>query len=180
MGVCGRRARPMIEDVECRCSTCQDMCRHHPCTSTPDDVERLIEAGFVHQLSEDRFEVEVPALEGHPELGNRWKVIRAILPAVKGYEYESGPNPHHGECVFFEHGLCVLHESSLKPTGGKKASCQRTMVGSGYSIHRELIESWDTEQGRALVRRFVGEICDLWEQTSELGHPPSLVSDQPK
>ena len=153
-----------LQDVECSCKVCQHMCEWHPCTSTPDDIERLIEAGFMHQLAEDRFEIEVPALEGHPELGNRWKTIRAILPAVKGSEFELGPNPHHGECVFFNEGLCDLHAQGLKPTGGRKASCQRTMDGEGYAIHRELIEQWDTEQGRALVRRFVDEVCALWDE----------------
>lgn len=86
--------------VQCSCSICKRQC-HTPCLGTPDDIERIIDAGYVDRLELTNWAAGIL-------LGVTNVVVPMIQP-VAGKEY----------CAFFENGLCILHDRGLKPTEGR-------------------------------------------------------------
>lgn len=86
--------------VQCKCQKCKEQCRT-PCLGTPDDILRLIRAGYRDRLAQTAWCVGMA-------LGR----IKFPVPMVQAIQTQSG-------CVFFKDGLCELHESGLKPTEGK-------------------------------------------------------------
>ena len=84
----------------CSCSQCQRMCRI-PCIGTPEDIERLVDAGYTDRLAPTEWLVgKLAGLIDRP--------IYMIQPEQRG-----------GWCTFFHNGLCELHDKGLKPTEGK-------------------------------------------------------------
>ena len=86
--------------VQCSCSICKQQC-HTPCLGTPDDIERIIDAGYAYRLELTNWATGI-------FLG----VINVAVPMIQpvaGKEY----------CAFFENGLCILHDKNLKPTEGR-------------------------------------------------------------
>lgn len=86
--------------VQCSCSICKQQC-HTPCLGTPDDIERIIDAGYADRLELTNWATGI-------FLG----VINVAVPMIQpvaGKEY----------CAFFENGLCILHDKNLKPTEGR-------------------------------------------------------------
>ena len=86
--------------VQCSCSICKQQC-HTPCLGTPDDIERIIDAGYADRL-------ELTNLSTGIFLGVINDSVPMIQP-VAGKEF----------CAFFENGLCILHDKNLKPTEGR-------------------------------------------------------------
>lgn len=86
--------------VQCSRSICKQQC-HTPCLGTPDDIERIIDAGYADRLELTNWATGI-------FLG----VINVAVPMIQpvaGKEY----------CAFFENGLCILHDKNLKPTEGR-------------------------------------------------------------
>ena len=74
---------------------------HTPCLGTPDDIERIIDAGYADRLALTNWAAGI-------FLG----VINIAIPMIQpvsGKEF----------CAFFENGLCILHDKDLKPTEGR-------------------------------------------------------------
>lgn len=88
------------EEVECSCEHCQNQCKV-PCLGTPDDILRLLEAGYRQQLSVSYW--MIGALLGK---------IPHSVPMVQAIKTEHG-------CIFHKDRLCELHSLGLKPTEGK-------------------------------------------------------------
>ncbi|MBF0577400.1 hypothetical protein [Dysgonomonas sp. GY617] len=86
--------------TECRCEECKSQCRT-PCLGTPDDIIKLIEAGYTDKLRLTVWTV-----------GMRINKIEFPIPMVQAMMTENG-------CIFFKNGLCELHDLGLKPTEGK-------------------------------------------------------------
>lgn len=84
----------------CRCQQCKSQCRT-PCLGTPDDIIRLIQAGYADKLSLTAWMV-----------GIRLNKLDFPIPMVQARMTENG-------CIFFKDGLCELHDLGLKPTEGK-------------------------------------------------------------
>lgn len=148
--------------TECSCINCQNMCRIHPCTTTPNDVERLIEAGYIERLSLDYFDLEEP--EPYLPCMNRWRTVKAVLPGVKGREFVER-NPSQGECTFLTaNGLCELHDIKLKPTMGRIAHCGLAM-GDFQEQHTLVVLQWDTVEGLKVYQEFLEEILACWKSS---------------
>lgn len=101
------------EPNACACSTCKDMCSKAPCLATPEDIVKLIDAGYQDRL--------VPTL---------WMVgvLMGLGTPIAMVQARTMPN---GSCTFLnDQGLCELHDSGLKPTEGKLANCKTTTVPS--------------------------------------------------
>ncbi|MBD5237737.1 MAG: hypothetical protein HDS62_09485 [Bacteroidales bacterium] len=88
--------------TECSCDKCKNQCRT-PCLGTPEDIDRLIRAGYGDRLA--------PTLWGAGILiGCTNKIIKLIAPKQED----------NGWCAFrTSDGLCELHDKGLKPTEGK-------------------------------------------------------------
>lgn len=89
-------------ESECACDTCKAMCKRMSCIATPQDVEKLIAAGY-----KDKLEIRVYYDEK--------TLVHFPLIAPK-FSKETG-------CVFHnDQGLCELHDKKLKPTEGRVAN----------------------------------------------------------
>lgn len=85
----------------CKCEACRNQCRT-PCLGTPDDILRLIKAGYRDELSVSYWLVGVV-------LGRMEHPIVMVQPVKTG----------EGWCIFYHQGLCGLHDKGLKPTEGR-------------------------------------------------------------
>ena len=87
--------------VSCKCDKCRNQCRT-PCLGTPDDILRLIEAGYRSRL--------VPTLWGVGLVMGRLPYAVPMVQAIR---------EDNGFCTFYHNGLCELHDLGLKPTEGR-------------------------------------------------------------
>jgi len=124
-----------VQISECDCERCSSMC-HAPCCGTPDDMEKLIEAGYGERLMYDDW-------PGGPFI---------IKPALKGYEGEGAPWGTFSMqgCTFWKNGKCELHESGLKPIQGKLAYHGHTEIEQN-EIEEFIKESWDDQKNAKKV-----------------------------
>ena len=87
--------------TECNCEKCKSQC-HTPCLGTPEDIMKLIDAGYQDRLSPTLWAVGmILGLVNYP--------IKMIQPIRE----------ENGWCTFYKHGLCELHDKGLKPTEGR-------------------------------------------------------------
>ena len=86
--------------ISCKCQDCKKQCVT-PCLGTPEDIERIIDAGYADKLAITDWAVGM--------LLGRMKEPIVMVQAI---QTEKG-------CTFFENGLCLLHDKGLKPTEGK-------------------------------------------------------------
>ena len=94
----GRLSR--CHPTECSCERCRQMC-HVPCLGTPEDIERLVDAGYTDRLRPTEW--LVGALVGLTD-----GPISMVQPMVEG-----------DWCTFYHNGLCELHDKGMKPTEGR-------------------------------------------------------------
>lgn len=87
--------------IPCCCDKCKSQCRT-PCLGTPEDILKLIRAGYADRLAPTEWWAGVimgvckqPVLMVQPVLENGWCTFRQ------------------------EDGLCELHNAGLKPTEGR-------------------------------------------------------------
>ena len=86
--------------IECKCAECKKQCKT-PCLGTPEDILKIIEAGFGDRLFSTHWAVGLAL----GRLGSTVLMVQA----------EQTPDG----CIFHKDGLCELHELGLKPTEGK-------------------------------------------------------------
>ncbi len=106
-----------MKPVSCKCQQCKLQCKA-PCLGTPEDMKKLIQAGFEKRLMKILVE-------------NVW----VVMPL-----YDKGKQ----SCTFFTNGLCELHDAGLKPTVGKLSHHSTTIqkFNPKKSIHRFVLDEW--------------------------------------
>jgi hypothetical protein len=131
-----------MEVIACSCDECKAMCERRPCWPTPDDAQRLIDAGFAERLMLDWWFDRAQD-----------KTVHVLTPAIAGREGGQAPAIPSGRCTFLsDDGLCGLHNFGLKPTEGKQALCkERTPAG----LHEQIAQTWQSDAGKAVI--------DAWE-----------------
>lgn len=113
----------LVCPTDCTCDICVGMCRRSPCLGTPEDIMRLVEAGYQDKL--------VPTLNlglrhlGYPAVG----IIAPILT-------------EHG-CIFLENDRCTLHDKGLKPLEGRLQSCKTTNPIVVTAITVAILRTWN-------------------------------------
>lgn len=114
----------------CACERCRVMCEK-PCWGTPDEIQRLIDAGFGDRLALDYWSGD--------------ETIYVLAPALKGHEGQEAPwtNWSQDGCTFWQDGLCQLHEMGLKPSEGAQTYACRPGEFIG---RRTLVALWETRQ----------------------------------
>lgn len=90
-----------LKPTVCSCKVCRKKCSQIMCLGTPDDILRLINAGFGNLLQEIQISV---VLVNH----------REVMPIrmVQLMRDENG-------CAVFKDGMCLLHNMGLKPAEGR-------------------------------------------------------------
>lgn len=86
---------------ECSCDKCKSQC-HTPCLGTPEDIERLIKAGYGDRLALTEWVAGVL-------MGLCDEPIQMIQARLED----------NGWCTFYHDGKCELHDKGLKPTEGR-------------------------------------------------------------
>jgi hypothetical protein len=135
---------------DCTCEKCVAICENRPCWGTPIEIAKLIELGFGNRMMLDWW-----ADAGGDD-------IYIICPAVVGYEGDRSPFFPVGRCSMLENDRCVVHQ--WKPTEGRENfGCKQAKEAPS---HEEVARTWDTEEGRKVVR--------LWK---ELHNPQKDPND---
>ena len=110
--------------IECKCHLCKRQC-HTPCLGTPQDILRLMDAGYIDRLKPTMWAA-----------GMMMGLTKTPVPLIQaecvdgafGGIIDLGVNSH---CTFQrEDGLCELHDKGLKPTEGR------------LSHHSTKIDNW--------------------------------------
>lgn len=142
----------------CTCVECRSYCGQNPGFPTPQEAERLLDAGLGPRLMLDWWNAQEDG--GHE--------INLLCPAIKTYEGHKAPDDPTGRCTFFtEDRLCEIHGPN-KPSGctlvrhGNDCDARRT-------IQAMIARQWDTDRGRVLVNR--------WQE--HYAAPPTSAGRQP-
>lgn len=121
--------------VECRCEACKSQCKT-PCLGTPQDILKLIEAGYKEYLMPSEWAVGL--------ILGKLDYSISMVQAIQDDE---------GWCVFYENGLCKLHTLNLKPTEGKlshhSVKPENYVFRKGISFN--VAKEWLSEENRELV-----------------------------
>jgi hypothetical protein len=122
-----------MKPVSCKCNLCKKQC-HAPCMGTPEDMMKIIGAGF-----QDR--VEAIRIDG----------IEIIRPAF---------DKEKNSCTFFNDGLCEIHDTGLKPTVGKLSHHSTTAetFNPKKSIVRFVLAEWNNitaEKAETLIQKYI-------------------------
>ena len=100
-----------LKENSCHCEKCVAMCKHAVCLGTPEDIERLFEAGYGDRLEKTIWAAGLKI--GIP-------LMQMVQPL-----YDEGKR----QCTFLtDEGLCELHDKGLKPTEGKLANCKHETI----------------------------------------------------
>lgn len=124
--------------VECRCSQCTMQCRT-PCLGTPEDILRLLKAGYKKRLS--------PTLWGVGLVLGR---LPYMVPMVQARQV-------NGYCTFFRDGLCELHRTGLKPTEGRLSYHTITKENLKFdsSLSWNVAREWLDERNDTVIEEII-------------------------
>lgn len=133
--------------TECGCTMCQQQCQT-PCVGTPEDMFKIIEAGYSDRL------IMKPWIAGAILLPKDHKPVLML---------QSKMNPETKHCTFFQACKCELHDLGLKPTEGKLShhSLSKTNFNPKKAISlfvaKEWINTTMTEMDR-LINKYIKPI----------------------
>lgn len=126
---------------ECKCALCKLQCRT-PCIGTPQDILRLIDAGYGSRLTVWTW-----------PFGLVWGLIDFEVTMIQ-------PKEENGFCTFFHDGLCELHDLGLKPTEGR-LSHHTTKVETlkpAKSIGWAVVQEWLAPDNADVVKQIVKKL----------------------
>ncbi len=141
------RSLDIYTDAEpCDCGSCADMCREHPGWPTPAEAALLLDAGHAYRMMLDWWEGDAP--------------IYIVCPASDGYGGEKAPElgwfqTSRGPCVLLNAARtrCSIYGQPGRPIECRHARHDRTSPAD-RRIHHDVAMAWDTDEGRAVVRRW--------------------------
>lgn len=132
---------------ECRCHLCKRQC-HTPCLGTPQDILRLMDAGYTGRLKPTEWVAGMvmgvtrePVLMIQPE----------CLDGAFGGMVDLGTKSH---CTFQrEDGLCELHDKGLKPTEGRLSHHSKRIDNfkASKSVSWAVVQEWLDPQNEGVV-----------------------------
>lgn len=122
--------------IECKCEECKKQCRT-PCLGTPYDIKNLIDAGYKDYLMATGWAVGLV-------LGR----LNYAIPMVQAIQKDDG------WCIFYENGLCKLHNLNLKPTEGRLS--HHTLRAENYvfskGIAYNVAKEWLIYENRDVIK----------------------------
>jgi hypothetical protein len=120
--------------TSCSCAACRNMCHISPCFPTPEQVEKLVQAGHRDGL--------MPSLWGNLETGDVFALV--------------APRQTKAGCIFLQGGKCSLHMSGLKPLEGKLSLHDQPDNG----LRQWVCEKWLTPKGLEVFKMFSSDPID--------------------
>lgn len=130
--------------IQCKCKECQQQC-HIPCLATPQDVLKLIKAGYVGRLSwTEWYAGMLIGVTDHP--------IGMVQATIVG-----------DWCTFFHNGLCELHDKGLKPTEGRLShhSMKIDNFTPKKSISWNVAKEWEDSDNNPVFKEILDELKKL-------------------
>lgn len=131
------------EPVNCNCPACQGQCMRAPCLGTPEDILKLIDAGYADKLAPTEWATGL-------FLGKLSFTVKMIQ--IK--------RTVHG-CVFFKNSLCELHDLNLKPTEGRLS--HHTIKAENFDFDKSLTwqvaQTWLEEENLYDVLKVLTKYC---------------------
>jgi hypothetical protein len=129
----------LFKTVNCTCDVCVAMCEEKPCHGTPEEMQRLIDAGHSDRLA-------LYFCQNY-----------SLKPKLEYVEY-LGPSPVFEQrgCTFLKDKRCELHASGMKPLEGRvvwhgKTNMRRFPVPRGYTLREYIASLWANEPAQMLV-----------------------------
>lgn len=128
--------------TECKCKLCKQQCHKATCLGTPQDILRIIEAGYADHLCLTEWAAGML-------MGCTNHVIMMVQIKDDG-EW----------CSFFHDGLCELHDKGLKPTEGKLShhSIRIDNWTPKKSISWNVAKEWENEDNLPIIEQIVKEL----------------------
>lgn len=119
-----------MKPVSCKCQLCKSQCAS-PCWGTPEDMKKIIDAGFVKRCMVQVF-----------------GEIIFVTPLA---------DKEKKACTFFTNGLCELHDSGLKPTVGKLShhSTSLESFNPKKSIAKFVLDEWKVFDHKKILEMFL-------------------------
>lgn len=128
----------------CSCKTCVDMCHRAPCLGTPQDIINLVNNGYIGYLA-------------HTEWAALNEILDADMPSI--HMIQIAFDEEKGKCsLLSDDNKCLLHESGLKPTEGKLATCNiKEALSRKVFVTAHIATRWTEEIPRVvrLINAFV-------------------------
>lgn len=131
--------------TQCKCRLCKEQC-HQPCLGTPQDILRIIDAGFADKLAPTMWAA-----------GLLMGVTDRVVPMIQASTVGDW-------CVFYHDGLCELHDKELKPTEGRLShhSIRIDNFKPGKSLAWNVAKEWlDPDNGEVLE-----ELINKYEESN--------------
>ena len=125
--------------IECKCQKCKQQCKT-PCLGTPEDIRRLIKAGYKERLAITHWWVGIA----------RGKLDFPVIMIQARQE-------ENGYCTFFRDGLCELHDLGLKPTEGRLShhSITKENFKFGKSLSWNVAKEWMDMRNGEIVEEII-------------------------
>ena len=125
--------------IECKCQKCKQQCKT-PCLGTPEDILRLIKAGYKERLAITHWWVGIA----------RGKLDFPVIMIQARQE-------ENGYCTFFHDGLCELHDLGLKPTEGRLShhSITKENFKFGKSLSWNVAREWMDMRNGEIVEEII-------------------------
>lgn len=129
---------------QCKCKLCQLQCKQ-PCLGTPQDIERLIDAGYADRLEPTEWAA-----------GIIMGLCQGTINMIQARIEETG-------CTFFKNGLCELHDKGLKPTEGRLShhSLRADNWVAKKSISWHVAREWLLPENGETIVRVVNKMTGL-------------------
>lgn len=115
------------------------MCEEKPCHGTPEEIQRLIDAGYSNRLA-------LYFCQNY-----------SLKPKLEYVEYIA-PSPliEQRQCTFLKDKRCELHASGMKPLEGRvvwhgKTDIRGVPVPKGYTLREYIASLWVNESAQRLV-----------------------------
>jgi len=154
--------------MECKgCTRGVKMCFHRPCFGTPEEFERIIDAGFADKLRIDYWAGRKPITEEQldmlPEFIKK-KYLEIENPYTEDIEMLTGGTSDDRDfrapwwlipgfaCKFLKDDLCTLHDLGLKPEQGRDSCCDKEICQAKGNL--DYAHLWVTEKGKEVVQKF--------------------------
>lgn len=168
--------------MECKgCSGGIEMCYIRPCWGTPEDLDKILDAGFAKLVQcdfyyrpgiEDESDIPVLTMGTHWEKGKRGENQDDIGNLLMSLFKKSKKDPksldytieHTGgeiaikeiiptKCVMLDRtNECLLHDMDLKPEQGRESCCKEDKSVAKDNIYYSQL--WDTDKGKSVVEKW--------------------------
>lgn len=122
----------------CKCNECKKQCAT-PCLGTPNDIEKIIDAGYGHKIFATDWWVGV--------------IMKATNRPI--FMFQAELVEETGFCTFFENGLCKIHDAGLKPTEGKLSHHSTKIENFKFnkSLSWQIAKEWLSPENKETIDR---------------------------